>query len=74
MQIDPSRYRVKLADTEAETPEVVARRIRDALGVIPPERLVIAPDCGMKYLSRELALRKLEAMVEGARRVREEGV
>ena len=63
-----------LAATEAETPEVVARRIRDALGVIPPERLMIAPDCGMKYLSRELALRKLEAMVEGARRVREEDV
>ena len=42
--------------------------------MIPPERLVIAPDCGMKYLSRELALRKLEAMVEGTRRVREEDV
>ena len=52
---------------EAETPDVVAGRIRRALEVLPPERLVVAPDCGMKYLPRELAFRKLEAMVEGAR-------
>jgi 5-methyltetrahydropteroyltriglutamate--homocysteine methyltransferase len=56
-----------LGSGDAETPEVVAGRIRHALQVLPPERLVVAPDCGMKYLSRELALRKLEAMVEGAR-------
>ena len=58
-----------LGSDEAETPEVVAGRIRRALEVLPPERLVVAPDCGMKYLSRELAFRKLEAMVEGARLV-----
>ena len=46
----------------------VAERIRRALEVVPPERLVVAPDCGMKYLPRELAFRKLEAMVAGARR------
>ena len=40
-----------------------------SLEVLPPERLVVAPDCGMKYLPRELAFRKLEAMVEGARLV-----
>ena len=40
--------------------------------VLPPERLVVAPDCGMKYLPRELAFRKLEAMVAGARLVRDE--
>jgi 5-methyltetrahydropteroyltriglutamate--homocysteine methyltransferase len=56
-----------LGSAEAETPEVVAGRIRRALEVLPPERLVVAPDCGMKYLPRELAFRKLEAMVEGAR-------
>jgi 5-methyltetrahydropteroyltriglutamate--homocysteine methyltransferase len=56
-----------LGSDEAETPEVVAGRIRRALEVVPPERLVVAPDCGMKYLRRELAFRKLEAMVEGAR-------
>ena len=58
-----------LGSAEAETPEVVADRIRRALEVLPPERLVVAPDCGMKYLPRELAFRKLEAMVEGARLV-----
>jgi len=61
-----------LGSPEAETPELVAARIRRALEVVPPERLVVAPDCGMKYLSRDLALRKLEAMVAGARLVRAE--
>ncbi len=61
-----------LGADEAETPEVVAERIRRALTVLPPERLVVAPDCGMKYLSRELAFRKLEAMVAGAGIVRDE--
>ena len=61
-----------LGSAAAETPELVADRIRAALAVLPPERLVIAPDCGMKYLSRDLAFRKLEAMVAGARLVREE--
>jgi 5-methyltetrahydropteroyltriglutamate--homocysteine methyltransferase len=56
-------------DAEVETPEVVADRIRRALEVVPPERLVVAPDCGMKYLPRETAFRKLEAMVAGARLV-----
>ena len=54
--------------SEAETAELVAERIRKALEVVPRERLVVAPDCGMKYLPRELAFRKLEAMVDGARR------
>ena len=42
-----------LGSPEAETPELVAERIRRALTVLPPERLVVAPDCGMKYLSRD---------------------
>ena len=58
-----------LGSSEPETPEVVAGRIERALEVLPPERLVVAPDCGMKYLTRELAFRKLEAMVAGARLV-----
>jgi 5-methyltetrahydropteroyltriglutamate--homocysteine methyltransferase len=58
-----------LGSEEVETPEVVAERIRRALEVVPPERLVVAPDCGMKYLPRERAFRKLEAMVAGARLV-----
>jgi 5-methyltetrahydropteroyltriglutamate--homocysteine methyltransferase len=58
-----------LGAPEVETPEAVAGRIRRALEVVPPERLVVAPDCGMKYLPRERAFRKLEAMVAGARLV-----
>jgi len=61
-----------LGSDEAESPEVVAERIRRALAVLPPERLEVAPDCGMKYLSRELAFEKLAAMVAGAQRVRED--
>jgi 5-methyltetrahydropteroyltriglutamate--homocysteine methyltransferase len=61
-----------LGSDEAETPELVAERIRRALEVVPPERLVVAPDCGMKYLSRELAFQKLRAMVAGARLVGED--
>ena len=61
-----------LGTAEVETPEVVADRIRRALGVVGPERLVVAPDCGMKYLPRGVALGKLEAMVAGARLVRGE--
>ncbi len=56
-----------LGSSEVETPEVVADRIRAALAVVEPERLVVAPDCGMKYLPRERAFRKLAAMVAGAR-------
>jgi 5-methyltetrahydropteroyltriglutamate--homocysteine methyltransferase len=61
-----------LGSAEVETPHVVAERIRRALDVVPADRLVVAPDCGMKYLPRERAFRKLEAMVAGARLVREE--
>jgi 5-methyltetrahydropteroyltriglutamate--homocysteine methyltransferase len=57
-----------LGSDEVEAPDVVAERIRKALTVVPPERLVVAPDCGMKYLPRERAFRKLEAMVAGARK------
>jgi 5-methyltetrahydropteroyltriglutamate--homocysteine methyltransferase len=56
-----------LGSPQAETPEDVAHRLRRALAVVPSERLVAAPDCGMKYLSRDLAFRKLQAMVAGAR-------
>jgi 5-methyltetrahydropteroyltriglutamate--homocysteine methyltransferase len=61
-----------LGSPEAETAETVAERIRRALEVVDPGRLVVAPDCGMKYLPRDLAFRKLEAMVAGARLVRED--
>jgi 5-methyltetrahydropteroyltriglutamate--homocysteine methyltransferase len=61
-----------LGAEDVETPELVAERLRGALAVVGPERLVAAPDCGMKYLPREGAFRKLAAMVAGARLVREE--
>lgn len=54
-----------LRDTDVESPEVVADRIRAALEVIPKERMIVAPDCGMKYLSRDVAYGKLSNMVRG---------
>jgi 5-methyltetrahydropteroyltriglutamate--homocysteine methyltransferase len=61
-----------LGDPRPETPELVGQRIRAALAHVPVERLVAAPDCGMKYLSRPLARAKLRALSEGAARVRAE--
>lgn len=63
---------IDLADKNVETPETVAARIRSALPHIAAERIVVAPDCGMKYLPREVALGKLRAMAEGAAIVRRE--
>jgi 5-methyltetrahydropteroyltriglutamate--homocysteine methyltransferase len=63
---------IDLADMAVETPEVVAARIRAALPHVPPERLVIAPDCGMKYLPRAVAYGKMKAMVDGTKIVRQE--
>ena len=63
---------INLDDLAVETPEVVAARIRSALKFVPPDRLIVAPDCGMKYLPREVAFRKLKALVEGAGIVRAE--
>jgi 5-methyltetrahydropteroyltriglutamate--homocysteine methyltransferase len=60
-----------LGDPAVETPEAVAQRLRAALAHVPPERLVPAPDCGMKYLPRERAIGKLEALAAGARLVRD---
>ena len=63
---------IDLADLTIETPQTVADRIRAALPHVPPQRLVIAPDCGMKYLPRTVAYGKMKAMVDGARIVRQE--
>jgi 5-methyltetrahydropteroyltriglutamate--homocysteine methyltransferase len=63
---------IDLATEEVETAETVAARIRPALEYIEAERLVIAPDCGMKYLPRDSAFGKICAMVEGTRIVRRE--
>ncbi len=61
-----------LSKQEVETPETVAARIRRALPFITPDRLVIAPDCGLKYLPRSVAFGKMKAMVDGAAIVRKE--
>jgi len=63
---------IDLADPAAETPAIVASRIRAALKHVEPDRLVPAPDCGMKYLPRELAFAKLKALADGAAMVRAE--
>ncbi len=63
---------IDLADKNVETPQIVAERIRRALPHVPAQRLIIAPDCGMKYLPREIAFGKMQAMVEGTRIVRKE--
>jgi len=59
-----------LSDMAVETPEIVAGRIRRALPHVPAERVVVAPDCGLKYLPRPIAYAKMRAMVEGAAIVR----
>ena len=61
-----------LSDMTGETPEIVAKRIRRALPHAGAERIVVAPDCGLKYLPRDVAYGKMCAMVEGARMVRRE--
>jgi len=63
---------IDLSDQMVETPEMVADRVRRALPYVSPERMIIAPDCGMKYLPREVAFAKMVAMVEGARIARRE--
>jgi 5-methyltetrahydropteroyltriglutamate--homocysteine methyltransferase len=61
-----------LKDPAVETPEVVAARIRRALPYVRPEDVILAPDCGMKYLPRDTAIGKLRAMVAAAKILRAE--
>jgi 5-methyltetrahydropteroyltriglutamate--homocysteine methyltransferase len=61
-----------LSDMAIEKPETVAARVRRALPYVSPDRLVIAPDCGLKYLPRDVAFGKMCAMVEGTKIVRKE--
>jgi 5-methyltetrahydropteroyltriglutamate--homocysteine methyltransferase len=63
---------IDLNDMTVETPESVAARIRRALPYVRAEDVIVAPDCGMKYLPREVAFGKMRAMVEGAKIVRAE--
>jgi 5-methyltetrahydropteroyltriglutamate--homocysteine methyltransferase len=61
-----------LSDMQVETPEAVAARIRRALPYVAAERIIVAPDCGLKYLPHAIAFGKMKAMVEGAAIVRRE--
>ena len=61
---------IDLGDPAVETIDRVVERVRAGLARVPPERLILAPDCGMKYLPRETAFGKLRALGDGARAVR----
>ncbi len=63
---------LNLGDETPETPEIVAGGLRAALEFIPPERIIAAPDCGLKYLPRESARAKLRALAEGTAMVNAE--
>jgi 5-methyltetrahydropteroyltriglutamate--homocysteine methyltransferase len=63
---------IDLSTPEVETAEIVADRVRRAFRYLPPEQLVIAPDCGMKYLPREVAAGKMRAMSGAAALLRAE--
>jgi 5-methyltetrahydropteroyltriglutamate--homocysteine methyltransferase len=63
---------IDLNDMTVETPDKVAARIRRALPYVKAEDVIVAPDCGMKYLPREVAFGKMRALVEGARMLRAE--
>jgi len=61
-----------LNDPAIETPDTVVQRIKRALAYIRPEQVILAPDCGMKYMPRDVAFGKLTAMVAAARQLRAE--
>src|SRR5579862_52112 len=63
---------IDLADMTVETPQIVADRIRRALAHVPASRVIVAPDCGMKYLPRPVAFAKMKSMADGAALVRRE--
>ncbi|GAA4344265.1 methionine synthase [Variovorax defluvii] len=63
---------IDLSTPEVESVETIVQRIRRALPYVKPENVILAPDCGMKYLPREAATGKLRAMVAAARVLREE--
>ncbi len=63
---------IDLNDPAVETPQTVVERVRRALPYVPASRIVLAPDCGMKYISRETAFGKLTAMTAAAVQLRAE--
>ena len=61
-----------LSTEEIETPDTIADRIRRAFNYVSADRIIVAPDCGMKYMRRDVAFGKLKAMCDGATIVRRE--
>jgi 5-methyltetrahydropteroyltriglutamate--homocysteine methyltransferase len=61
-----------LSTNEVDPPGLIVDRLHAVLDVVPPDRLVAAPDCGMKFLPRRVAVGKLQALVEAAATVRAE--
>jgi len=61
-----------LDDRTVETPQQVLARVKRAMPYVPKENIVLAPDCGMKYLPRDVAFGKMKAMVEAAKLLRAE--
>ncbi len=61
-----------LSNPQVETPQTIVERVRRALRHIAPERVILAPDCGMKYLPREVAFGKLKSLVAAAAILRQE--
>jgi len=72
ISIEAAQPKIDLGTLTVETPEEVADRLRAGLKFVSAERLIAAPDCGMKYLPREVAFAKLAAMAAGAAIVRGE--
>ena len=63
---------IDLSDPAVESPQTVMARVKRALAYVPKENVILAPDCGMKYLPRESAFGKMKAMVEAAKMLRAE--
>jgi 5-methyltetrahydropteroyltriglutamate--homocysteine methyltransferase len=63
---------IDLSTPEVESVDTIVERIKRALPYVKPENVILAPDCGMKYLPRDAATAKLRAMVEAAKVLRSE--
>lgn len=63
---------IDLSNSEIESVEVIKQRVKKALKFVDPQNIILAPDCGMKYLSRKSSFGKLKNMVQAATELRKE--
>ena len=61
---------IDLSDMKVESPETIVARVKRALPYVRKENVILAPDCGMKYLPRDVAFGKIQAMADAATRLR----